>query len=131
MKNNVPTAISTLNLEITMTQPPSCPNKLIKTNIVARNLPQPQLMSMYSRCSFHWNHIRSPSSKKVAIKQRRATIGRMFLPFLIICKIYFRRLFFSLFLRKCFGKRFFATKLLVGDIFFFLLNSYPHFFYNN
>lgn len=48
-------------------------------------LPQPQLMFMYSRCSFHWNHMRRPSSKNVAIKQNLANVGRMCFPFLITC----------------------------------------------
>lgn len=40
-------------------------------------------MSMYSLCSFHWNHIRKPSSKNVAIKQNLAIVGRTCFPFLI------------------------------------------------
>lgn len=80
MKNRTPTAMSTLNLAMTIPQPPNCPIKLTKTNTVAKNLPQPQLISMYSRCSFHWKYIRKPSSKNVAIRHKRATVGRMFLP---------------------------------------------------
>lgn len=47
--------------------------------------PHPQLISIYSLCSFHWNHIRKPSSKNVAIKQNLAIVGRMCFPFLITC----------------------------------------------
>lgn len=37
IKNKIPHAISTLNLPITITQPPNCPNKLSITNNVAKN----------------------------------------------------------------------------------------------
>lgn len=86
MKKSSPTAMSTLNLAITMPQPPSWPNRLTSTKTVARNLPQPQLMSMYSRCSFHWMYMRRPSSKNVAMRHKRATVGSTFLPRLMICK---------------------------------------------
>lgn len=37
MKNSIPQAASTLNRVITKAQPPNCPNKFSKTNIVAKN----------------------------------------------------------------------------------------------
>lgn len=83
IKNSRPTAMSTLNLAITIPHPPNCPKRFVSTNTVARNFPHPQLMSMYSRCSFHWKYIRKPSSKNVAIRQSRATVGKTFLPRLI------------------------------------------------
>lgn len=88
MKKRIPTAMSTLNLAMTIPQPPSCPIKFTNTKTVAINLPQPQLMSMYSRCSFHWKYMRRPSSKNVAIRHRRATVGRIFLPRRITYKEY-------------------------------------------
>lgn len=110
MKNNSPQAISTFNRPMTMTQPPNWPNKLTMTNTVAKNcngkngewswndnhsigisvvytFPHPQLISMYSLCSFHWKYIRNPSSRNVAIKHSRARVGRTYLPFLITCKM--------------------------------------------
>jgi len=87
MKNSSPQAISTLKRPRTMTQPPICPTRLTSTKSIAKNHPHPQDMSMYSRCSFHWNHIRSPSSKNVDIRQNLATVGRMFFPFRWTCKL--------------------------------------------
>lgn len=111
MKNSIPQAISTLNRVITKAQPPNCPKRLTNTKTVAKNfkfqanetdkrfrycfflllqwisniltVPHPQLISIYSLCSFHWNHIRKPSSKNVAIKQNLAIVGRTCFPFLI------------------------------------------------
>lgn len=80
MKNNTPQAMLTRHLAMTITHPPSWPTRLIKTNNVARICPQPQDMSMYSLCSLHWNHMRNPSSKNVAIKQTRASVGSMCFP---------------------------------------------------
>lgn len=83
MKKSTPQAIGTLYLIITITQPPSCPIKLTKTNNVAKILPQPQDISIYSLCSYHWNHIRKPSSKNVDIKHSLATVGRTYFAFLV------------------------------------------------
>lgn len=85
MKNSTPQAMGTLYLTMTITQPPNWPIRLTNTKSVAKILPQPHDMSIYSLCSFHWNHIRSPSSKNVEIKQRRATVGRMYFAFLVTC----------------------------------------------
>lgn len=85
MKKSTPQAIGTLYLIITITQPPSCPIKLTKTNNVAKIFPQPQDMSIYSLCSYHWNHIRKPSSKNVDIKHSLATVGRTYFAFLVTC----------------------------------------------
>lgn len=83
MKNNTPQAIGTFNLAMTITQPPICPIKLTNTNTVAKNFPQPHDISIYSLCSDHWNHIRKPSSKNVAMRHNRATVGNMYFPFRI------------------------------------------------
>ena len=80
IKNRIPQAISTFSLPMTMTTPPSCPMRLITTKSVARNQPHPQEMSMYSLCSFHWVHIRTPSSKNVDTRQARATTGKICFP---------------------------------------------------
>ena len=72
-------AMSTFQRKRTMKQPPNWPNRLMMTNMVARNLPQPQEMSMYSLCSFHWKYIRIPSSRKVEIRQSLANVGRIVL----------------------------------------------------
>lgn len=80
MKNKTPQAIATRNLPITITQPPSCPIKLTKTKTVARNFPHPQDMSIYSRCSDHWTHIRIPSSRNVEIRHNLAIVGRTCFP---------------------------------------------------
>ena len=61
MKNSTPHAISTLKRNITMPTPPSCPMRLITTNMVAKNQPQPHDMSTYSLCSFHCVPILIPS----------------------------------------------------------------------
>ena len=92
MKNSTPHAISTLKRNITMPTPPSCPMRLITTNMVAKNQPQPHDMSMYSLCSFHCVHILIPSSKNVDTRQALATIGNICLPFLDTCK----RMFYCL-----------------------------------
>lgn len=86
MKNSTPQAIGTLYLIITITQPPSWPIRLTKTKTVAKNLPQPHDISMYSLCSAHWNHIRKPSSKNVDIKHNLATVGNIYFPFLMTYK---------------------------------------------
>ena len=86
MKNSTPHAISTLKRNITMPTPPSCPMRLITTNMVAKNQPQPHDMSMYSLCSFHCVHILIPSSKNVDTRQALATIGNICLPFLDTCE---------------------------------------------
>lgn len=83
MKNRIPQAIGTLYLIMTITQPPSCPNKLTITKSVARILPQPHDISIYSLCSFHWNHILRPSSKNVDIKHNLATVGKIYFAFLV------------------------------------------------
>ena len=75
MKNRIPQAMSTFCLISTIATPPSCPTRLMTTNMVARNHPQPQLMSMYSLCSDHCTHMRMPSSKKVETRQKRARWG--------------------------------------------------------
>lgn len=80
MKNNTPHAIETLYLMITITHPPNCPIKLTNTKTVAKNFPQPHDISIYSLCSFHWNHIRNPSSRKVEMRHNLATVGRMCFP---------------------------------------------------
>lgn len=85
MEKSTPQAIDTLYLISTITQPPSWPTRLTKTKSVARNTPQPHDIFIYSRCSDHWNHMRSPSSRKVAIRHNLATVGRMCLDFLITC----------------------------------------------
>ena len=81
IKNRTPQAISTLNLVITIPTPPSWPKRLITTNMVARNQPHPQDISIYSLCSFHCVHIRMPSSKNVETRHALATSGRICLPF--------------------------------------------------
>ena len=78
-------AISTFQRRRTIKQPPSCPNRLMITNIVAKNLPHPQEMSMYSLCSFHWKYIRIPSSRKVEIRHNLAKVGRIVLVRLSTC----------------------------------------------
>lgn len=65
----------------------SIDEKCVNNVSLSLTLPHPQLMSMYSLCSFHWNHIRKPSSKNVAIKQNLAIVGRTCFPFLITCYI--------------------------------------------
>jgi len=80
MKNKIPHAIGTFKRNKTITTPPTCPSKLTSTKTVARNLPHDQLISIYSLCSFHCTHILSPSSKKVAIRHKRAIVGRTLLP---------------------------------------------------
>jgi len=77
IEKRIPQAMSTRNRKRTMATPPSCPNRLRTTKVVAKNHPQPHEMSMYSRCSVHWTHIRRPSSKKVETRQKRAKWGRM------------------------------------------------------
>lgn len=83
MKNNTPQAIDTLYRIITITHPPNCPIKLTNTKTVAKNIPQPHDIFMYSLCSYHWNHIRKPSSRKVEIRHNRATVGSIYFPFRI------------------------------------------------
>lgn len=101
MKNKRPQAIWTRRRKMTITTPPSWPSKFIRTKSVAKNFPQFQDMFMYSLCSFHLkkmgnimilesnllsvastycNHIRIPSSRKVAMRQRRASVGRIRFP---------------------------------------------------
>lgn len=87
MKNRTPQAMLTLHLAITITHPPSCPRRFTRTKTVAKNFPQPHDASIYSRCSLHWNHIRKPSSRNVAIRHSRASIGSTCLPLRITCKI--------------------------------------------
>lgn len=69
-------AASTLKRKRTMMQPPSWPNRLRMTKRVAKNLPQPHEMSMYSLCSFHWKYMRIPSSRKVEMRQSLAKVGK-------------------------------------------------------
>ena len=76
MEKRTTQAMSTRNRKRTMVTPPSCPRRFSTTNMVAMNQPQPHDMSMYSRCSVHWTHIRTPSSKKVETRQKRAKWGR-------------------------------------------------------
>ena len=76
MEKRTTQAMSTRNRKRTIVTPPSCPRRFNTTNIVAMNQPQPHDMSMYSRCSVHWTHIRTPSSKKVETRQKRAKWGR-------------------------------------------------------
>jgi len=85
MKNKTPQAMLTRHLLITMTHPPSCPIRFTRTKTVARNFPQPHDASIYSRCSLHWNHIRKPSSRKVAMRHNRANVGSTCLPLRITC----------------------------------------------
>ena len=80
MKKRIPQAIGTRNLPITMTHPPICPIKLTKTNIVANIWPHPHDISIYSRCSDHWTHIRIPSSRNVEMRHNLAIVGRTCLP---------------------------------------------------
>jgi hypothetical protein len=42
---------------------------------------------MYSRCSFHWTHMRIPSSKKVETRQKRARCGRICFVLLVTYKL--------------------------------------------
>lgn len=107
MKNRSPQAICTRRRKMTITTPPSWPSKFTSTKTVAKNFPQFHDIFMYSLCSFHlkakieimitgWDslsvfctyctHIRIPSSKKVAIRQRRATVGRIRFPLRCTCE---------------------------------------------
>jgi hypothetical protein len=80
MKKRTPQAMGTFFLSKTIVHPPNWPKKLMRTNIVAKNQPQPQEMSIYSLCSDHWNHIRRPSSKNVEIRHSLVMCGRILLP---------------------------------------------------
>lgn len=85
MKNNIPQANRTCFCSNTSIHPPNCPTKLIRTNKVARIIPQFQDMSMYLLCSDHWKYIRRPSSIKVDIKHNRDAVGKYALQFLTTC----------------------------------------------
>lgn len=85
MKNKTPQAMGTFFCIKTKAHPPSWPIKFIRTNSVAKNLPQPQDISMYSLCSDHCTHIRIPSSKNVEIRQALAIVGNTDRIFLNTC----------------------------------------------
>lgn len=53
MKNNIPQAIRTCFCNNISMHPPNCPTKFMRTNTVARNIPQLQDMSIYLLCSDH------------------------------------------------------------------------------
>lgn len=87
MLNRMIQAMGTFRRIKTMIQPPNWPNKLMMTNMVARNFPQPHEISMYSLCSFHWNHIRIPSSKNVDMRHNLAMWGSTVLVLLKTCRL--------------------------------------------
>jgi len=64
-------------LSKTMATDPSWPTRLYRINRQAAKYEHLQDMERYSACSFHWVHIRIPSSKNVDTRQNLAMCGNV------------------------------------------------------